>query len=70
MMKNKNIDKFKSLIRPVSNEDLYPHIQELTHISSEELESAPSYEEVMRKFKNGLAYFLILKEYILLVIWI
>ncbi len=37
MMKNKNIDKFKSLIRPVSNEDLYPHIQELTHISSEEL---------------------------------
>ena len=35
--KTKNIDKFKSLIRPVSNEDLYPHIQELTHISSEEI---------------------------------
>ncbi|MDX5645928.1 3'-5' exonuclease, partial [Clostridioides difficile] len=55
--KTKNIDKFKSLIRPVSNEDLYPHIQELTHISSEELESAPSYEEVMRKFKKWLGIF-------------
>ncbi|TGA01048.1 exonuclease domain-containing protein [Clostridioides difficile] len=55
--KTKNIDKFKSLIRPVSNEELYPHIQELTHISSEELKSAPSYEEVMRKFKKWLGIF-------------
>ncbi|MGO0881875.1 exonuclease domain-containing protein [Clostridioides difficile] len=55
--KTKNIDKFKSLIKPVSNAQLYPHIQELTHISSEELKYAPSYEEVMRKFKKWLGIF-------------
>ena len=33
--KTKNIDKFKYLIRPVSNEELYPHIQELKNIYSE-----------------------------------
>ena len=48
------IEKFKSLIKPITNLNIFPHIQELTNISQEDISKAPSYEEVMRKFKKWL----------------
>ncbi|HSQ88902.1 3'-5' exonuclease [Romboutsia sp.] len=51
------IGEFKSLIKPVSNTYIYPHIEELTQIKQEDLEKAPTYEEVMRKFKKWLGTF-------------
>ena len=48
------IDNFKSLIKPISNLHIYPHIQELTNITQEDILQAPSYEEVMRRFKKWL----------------
>ncbi len=48
------IDDFKSLIKPISNLRIYPHIQELTNITQEDILQAPSYEEVMRRFKKWL----------------
>lgn len=51
------IDEFKSLIKPVSNQSIYPHIQELTNIKQEDVAYAPTYEEVMRKFKKWLGKF-------------
>ena len=32
----RQIDKFKSLIKPVTNQEVFPHIEELTNIFSEE----------------------------------
>ncbi|RDY29782.1 exonuclease [Romboutsia weinsteinii] len=55
--KTGKIDKFKSLIKPVSDIEIYPHIQELTKIDPTDLNQAPSYEEVMRKFKLWLGIF-------------
>lgn len=54
---SKNISSFKSLIKPVSNIDIYPHIEELTKITNEEIVKAPTYEEVMREFKKWLGKF-------------
>lgn len=54
---SKKISSFKSLIKPVSNIDVYPHIEELTKITNEDLENAPNYEEVMRNFKKWLGNF-------------
>lgn len=51
------IEEFKSLIKPVSSQYIYPHIQELTQINQADLEKAPTYEEVMRKFKKWLGIF-------------
>ena len=48
------IDNFKSLIKPISNLRIYPHIQELTNIKQDDISQAPSYEEVMRRFKKWL----------------
>ena len=48
------IDNFKSLIKPISNLRIYPHIQELTNITQDDISQAPSYEEVMRRFKKWL----------------
>ncbi len=48
---------FKSLIKPVSNIDIYPHIEELTKISNEDIKKAPTYKEVMREFKKWLGNF-------------
>ena len=48
------IEKFKSLIKPITNLNIFPHIQELTNISQEDISKAPSYETVMRKFKKWL----------------
>ena len=45
-----SVDTFKSLIRPVSNISIYPHIEELTKITNEDILDAPCYEEVMRDF--------------------
>lgn len=53
----KSISNFKSLIKPVSNIDIYPHIEELTKITNEEIIKAPTYEEVMRDFKKWLGNF-------------
>ncbi|RDY22671.1 exonuclease [Romboutsia maritimum] len=53
----KKLSKFKSLIKPITNSHIYPHIQELTQITNEELNNAPTYEEVMRKFKQWLGEF-------------
>lgn len=55
--KTGDIEEFKSLIRPVSDIEIYPHIQELTKIDPAELSNAPTYEEVMRKFKKWLGIF-------------
>lgn len=55
--KTKKIEKFKSLIKPILTKTVYPHIEELTHITTEDLEEAPSYESVMRKFKHWLGDF-------------
>lgn len=51
------IEEFKSLIKPVGNMHIYPHIEELTHITQEDLIKAPTYEIVMRKFKKWLGTF-------------
>ena len=48
------IEKFKSLIKPITNLNIFPHIQELTNISQEDILKAPSYEIVMRRFKKWL----------------
>lgn len=55
--KTGKIDKFKSLIKPVTNQEVYPHIEELTHITTEDLLNAPTYEQVMRDFKSWLGLF-------------
>lgn len=55
--KTGKIEEFKSLIKPITNPYIYPHIEELTHITQTELDNAPSYEEVMRKFKKWLGTF-------------
>ena len=52
-----SIEKFKSLIKPISSDDIYPHIKKLTQIKSDELRNAPTYEEVVRKFKRWLGIF-------------
>ncbi|WP_270646390.1 3'-5' exonuclease [Paeniclostridium hominis] len=54
---NKKISNFKSLIKPVSNVNIYPHIEELTKITNEDIIKAPTYEEVMRDFKKWLGNF-------------
>ncbi|MEG0180902.1 MAG: 3'-5' exonuclease [Peptostreptococcaceae bacterium] len=54
---SKNISSFKSLIKPVSNIDIYPHIEELTKITNEAIIDAPVYEDVMRDFKKWLGKF-------------
>lgn len=51
------IEKFKSLIKPIITKEVYPHIEELTKITSEDLRQAPSYEYVMREFKIWLGTF-------------
>ena len=48
------IEKFKSLIKPITNTYIYPHIEELTNITQDDILEAPSYEVVMRKFKKWL----------------
>ncbi len=55
--KTGQIDKFKSLIKPVTNQEVFPHIEELTHITTKDLENAPTYEHVMREFKSWLGIF-------------
>ena len=55
--KTGKIDKFKSLIKPITNQEVFPHIEELTHITTEDLETAPTYEKVMREFKLWLGMF-------------
>lgn len=55
--KSGKIDKFKSLIKPVTNQEVFPHIEELTHITTEDLQDAPTYENVMRKFKTWLGVY-------------
>lgn len=56
-MKTKEIEEFKSLIKPILTKTVYPHIQELTHITTEDLQDAPTYESVMRSFKKWLGDF-------------
>ena len=55
--KTGKIDKFTSLIKPVTKQEVYPHIEELTHITTEDLLNAPTYEQVMRDFKSWLGLF-------------
>ena len=55
--KTGEIEKFKSLIKPITNLNIFPHIQELTNISQDDIIKAPSYEDVMRKFKIWLGEF-------------
>ncbi|QJA08034.1 exonuclease domain-containing protein [Romboutsia sp. CE17] len=51
------VEKFKSLIKPIIKKEVYPHIEELTKITSHDLYKAPTYEEVMRDFKCWLGIF-------------
>ena len=51
------IEKFKSLIKPIITKEVYPHIEDLTKITSEDLFRAPTYEDVMRNFKGWLGSF-------------
>lgn len=53
-----DIEEFKSLIKPIITSKVYPHIEELTKITSDDLINAPTYEEVMRSFKAWLENFL------------
>ncbi|MGL5346505.1 MAG: exonuclease domain-containing protein [Peptostreptococcaceae bacterium] len=55
--KTGKIEEFKSLIKPISNPFIYPHIEELTQINQNDLDTAPTYEEVMREFKKWLGTF-------------
>lgn len=52
-----DVSTFKSLIKPVSNISIYPHIEELTNITNDDMVDAPCYEEVMREFKKWLGNF-------------
>ncbi len=54
---NGKIEKFKSLIKPVTNQAVFAHIEELTHITDKDLEKAPTYEDVMRDFKSWLGIY-------------
>lgn len=56
-IKSGKIDRFKSLIKPVTNQEVFPHIEELTHITTKDLKSAPTYENVMRDFKTWLGIY-------------
>ncbi len=51
------IEKFKSLIKPITDQEVFPHIEELTHITTDDLKDAPTYEHVMRQFKSWLGIF-------------
>lgn len=51
------IEKFKSLIKPIITKEVYPHIEELTKITSNDLYTSPTYEDVMRDFKSWLGTF-------------
>lgn len=55
--KTNKVEKFKSLIKPITNIYIYPHIEELTKITQNDLDDAPSYEYVMREFKKWLGNF-------------
>lgn len=55
--KTGEMEEFKSLIKPVINKEVYPHIEELTHITTKDLNDAPTYEQVMRDFKSWLGIF-------------
>lgn len=55
--KSGKIDRFKSLIKPVTSQEVFPHIEELTHITTEDLQTAPTYENVMREFKSWLGIY-------------
>lgn len=55
------IEEFKSLIKPISTELIYPHIEQLTHIKQKDIDNAPMYEEVMRKFKKWLGDYSIIE---------
>ena len=54
----KKVTKFKSLIKPLQEVEIYPHIVELTNISTEDLVDAPTYEDVMRAFKTWLGSYI------------
>ena len=56
-IKTGEIDRFKSLIKPITCQEVFPHIEELTHITTKDLSSAPTYESVMRDFKSWLGIF-------------
>ena len=51
------IEKFKSLIKPITDQEVFPHIEELTHITTNDLKDAPTYEQVIRQFKSWLGIF-------------
>ncbi len=53
-IESEQIDEFKSLIKPITTEQIYPHIEELTNITQQDIDKAPNYEDVMRKFKKWL----------------
>lgn len=55
--KTGQVDKFKSLIKPITNLGIFPHIQELTNITQEDLDKAPLYESVIRQFKRWVGDF-------------
>lgn len=48
------IEEFKSLIKPITNMTIYPHIQELTNITQKQLDDAPEYRFVIKNFKSWL----------------
>ena len=48
------IEKFKSLIKPITNTYIYPHIEELTQIKQEELVKILKYN--FGRFLNLLLY--------------
>jgi inhibitor of KinA sporulation pathway (predicted exonuclease) len=51
------IEKFKSLIKPIMSTNIFPHIEELTQIKTQDLIDAPSYESVMRDFKKWMGLY-------------
>ena len=48
-IKTGKIDKFKSLIKPITNQEVFPHIEELTHITTKDLEKTAHMNEAKRK---------------------
>ena len=48
------IEKFTYIVNPITNVNIFTHIQALTNISQEDISKAPSYETVMRKFKQWM----------------
>ena len=55
------VDSFTQMIRPVHYARLHPRIKRITHITQEELDEAPAFDEALRKFSDFLIFLWLLR---------